>query len=347
MCQFKNPAPLAALVFGLSVSLAAGQVDGPNGPALAQATPPLHLLQTIPLPQVTGGFNHHSADGKLRRLFICATTNKTVEIVDLNTGKIIKSLPGDRPSATCFAPNLNILCVSRGSTIELYDANTFERIVSLAMPSGIDELQYDSRAKLLFAGCMNGPNEGITPVDLAQRKVLEEIKLPAPPQGFCLEDDGSRVFASTPRANQISVVDRKKPSAVDAWRLTDVQGNYPVAYDAATHRLFVGCRKPAKLLILDTRSGKAVGSAVIGADTDDLAFDPVNKRVYVACGDGVISVVQQDDADHYRNIASVTTASGARNCVFIPESGEFCVTVPPRDDQPAKVLVYEARRKTN
>jgi len=34
-----------------------------------------------------------------------------------------------------------------------------------------------------------------------------------------------------------------------------------------------------------------------------------------------ISVIQQDDANHYRNIADVPSAPGARNCVFVPESG--------------------------
>ena len=338
MLTFNRSVLLATLMIGTAASLAPGQV---NEPAAAQAKAPLRLTQTIPLAHVEGGFNHHSADGKLRRLFICATGNKSVEVVDLNTGKIIKSLPGDRPSATCFAPDLNILCVSRGKTIELYDAKSFDRLVSLPMPSGVDELQYDPRSKQLLAGCMNAPNEGIAPVDLVQRKVLDKIKLPAPPQGFCVEDDGNRLFASTPRANQIAVIDRKTSSS-DAWKLTDLQRNYPVAYDVATHRLFVGCRKPAKLLVLDTKSGKPVESAAIGTDTDDLAFDAANKRIYVACGEGVISVVQQDDADHYRSIASVTSAAGARNCVFLPESGEFCVTVPQTDDGPAKILVYKA-----
>jgi hypothetical protein len=342
MPTFKRSVLLATLMIGPAASLAPSQV---NEPAAAQAKSPLRLTQTIPLAHVEGGFNHHSADGKLRRLFICATGNKSVEVVDLNTGKIIKSLPGDRPSATCFAPDLNILCVSRGKTIELYDAKSFERLVSLPMPSGIDELQYDSRSKLLLAGCMNAPNEGIAPVDLAQRKVLDEIRLPAPPQGFCLENDGNRLFASTPRADQITVIDQKTSSA-DAWKLTNVKGNYPVAYDSATHRLFVGCRNPAKLLVLNTKSGKPVENAAIGTDTDDLAFDAANKRIYVACGDGVISVVQQDDADHYRSIASVTSAAGARNCVFLPESGEFCVTAPRSDDEPAKVLVYKVSARS-
>ncbi len=81
----------------------------------------------------------------------------------------------------------------------------------------------------------------------------------------------------------------------------------------------------------------------IGKDTDDLSFDPANKRVYVACGEGVISVIEQADADHYRNIATIATAPDARNGVLIPETGEYAVTVPQQGGQDAKVLVYKAQ----
>lgn len=309
----------------------------------ADVPAPLVLSRTILLPQIAGGFNHHSADGKLRRVFLCATTNKTVEVLDLATGKIIRSLPGDKPSATCFAADLNVLCVSRGKSIQLYDAASFEELTSVAMPSSIDEMHYDPHEKLLLAGCMTTPTEGIATVDLSARKLLGEVKTP-PPQGFCLEDDGDRVFVCSPKAGQISVVDRQKSATADPWKLGAASGNSPVAYDAATHRLFVGCRKPAELLVMNTDTGKTVATVRTGQGTDDLSFDPANKRVYVACADGVISVVQQDDADHYRNIADVPSALGARNCVFLPESGEFCVTAPQSKDQrqPAEVLVYQA-----
>ena len=301
----------------------------------------LVLAKTIPLPQVRGGFNHHSADGAHHRLFLCASTNKTVEVLDLDTGKIIKSLPGDKPAATCFAPDLNLLCVSRGKTIQLYDAKSFQLLAALPMPASIDELRYDPASKQLLAGCMTAPHYGITPVDLAARKVLPEIKSPQP-QGFCLETGGNRIFVCTPRADQITVIDRSKSAVVDAWKLTDAHGDYPAAFDPATHRLFVGCRQPAKLVIFDTDTGKAVANVNIGKGTDDLSFDPANKRIYVACGEGVISVIKQDDADHYRHVGTVTTVPGARNCVFVPETAQFCVTVPERGSQQASVLVYRA-----
>ncbi|HZP61648.1 MAG TPA: hypothetical protein VFB27_15085 [Opitutaceae bacterium] len=309
--------------------------------AHAEETGPLVLAKTIPLPGVTGGFNHHSADGKNHRLFLCASTNKTVEVVNLDTGKVEQSLAGDKPAAICFAADEGLLCVSRGKTVQIYDARTFKSLASLPMPSSVDELHYDARTHQLLAGCMSSPNVGITPIDLTGPKVLAEIKSPKP-QGFALEDGGHRVFVCTPSTDGVSVLDREKPAVVTAWKFEGAAGEYPAAYDATTHRLFVGCRRPAKLLVIDTDTGKTVAAVDIGRDTDDLSFDVTNRRVYVACGEGVTSVVQQDDADHYRNIATIATAPGGRNCGFVPETGEYFVTVPQQPGQEAKVLIYRA-----
>jgi hypothetical protein len=48
---------------------------------------PVILSKTISLPEVAGGFNHISVDAKHERLFVTATTKKTLEIIDLNAGK--------------------------------------------------------------------------------------------------------------------------------------------------------------------------------------------------------------------------------------------------------------------
>lgn len=303
---------------------------------------PLVLEKTISLPGISGGFNHHSADGVHHRVFLCASGNKSVEVVDLVTGQTIRSLPGDKPSATCFAPTLNLLCVSHGSHVQLYDAASFALLATVSLPCNVDELRYDSRTRQLLVGCMTAPDEGIAVVDLVRRKLLQEIKSPHP-QGFCVEPDGNRVFVSTPRGGQITTLDREKAATVAEWKLEDAAGNYPVDFDPATHRLFVGCRRPTKLVVLDSASGEEVARADIGDDTDDLAFDAANRRIYVACGEGIISVVQQDDANHYRLVQRVATAPDARNSVFISETGEFCVTAPEHDNQPAALLVYRAQ----
>jgi DNA-binding beta-propeller fold protein YncE len=308
----------------------------------AQSVSPLVLEKSIPLPGISGGFNHHAADGQHHRVFVCASGNKSVEVVDLASGKIVKSLAGEKPAATCFIPELNLLAVSRGNTIQLYDARSFEVTSTLSFPGSVDELRYDAPTKQLLAGCMTAPNEGIAVIDLVGRKVLTLIKA-THPQGFGVETGGARIFVSTPRAGEISVLDRTSARMTAEWKLTDAAANYPVDLDPTNHRLFVGCRRPTRLVVLDTTKGTEVARTEIGADTDDLAWDAANQRIYVACGEGVISVVQQDDADHYRTVAKIASAPEARNSVWVPETGEFCVTAPAHDGQPAALLVYRAQ----
>src|ERR1700751_5444834 len=60
--------------------------------ASAEEKPALRLVQTIPLPRVTGRLDHMGVDLEKRRLFVAAVANNTLEVVDLTDGKVIKSL---------------------------------------------------------------------------------------------------------------------------------------------------------------------------------------------------------------------------------------------------------------
>src|SRR5690349_5416908 len=78
-------------------------------PVHSQGQGSLVLAKTIPLPEVQGGFNHMSVDAEHQRLFVTATTKKTVEVIDLKSGKPWRSLPGDSPAAALFSPEFNQL----------------------------------------------------------------------------------------------------------------------------------------------------------------------------------------------------------------------------------------------
>jgi hypothetical protein len=46
-----------------------------------------------------------------------------------------------------------------------------------------------------------------------------------------------------------------------------------MAFNEADHCLFIGCRNPARLLVLDTDTGATVNSVTVGGDTDDVFYD--------------------------------------------------------------------------
>ena len=54
----------------------------------------LHLVQTIPMPNVKGRIDHMDVDVKGKRLFVAALENGSLEVVDLQAGKWSKSIPG-------------------------------------------------------------------------------------------------------------------------------------------------------------------------------------------------------------------------------------------------------------
>src|ERR1700722_18516192 len=116
-----------------------------------------------------------------------------------------------------------------------------------------------------------------------------------------------------------------------------------MASDDAHKRLFVGCRLPAKLGVLDTTSGRIVAHFPTIWDTDDIFYDGGRRLVYVIGGEGAVEVFRQRDPDHYEPDGRITTAAGARSGLFVPVLNRLFVAVPHRGLQSARVLVYEVK----
>src|SRR5260370_4587812 len=103
----------------------------------AQDKGPLRLVQTIPIPNVKGRIDHMDLDVKGMRLFVAGLENGSLEVVDLQTGKWLKSIPGfKKTQGIAYVPPLNkvfvasgddrMLRVLRGDSIDLLDAITLE-----------------------------------------------------------------------------------------------------------------------------------------------------------------------------------------------------------------------------
>jgi DNA-binding beta-propeller fold protein YncE len=207
----------------------------------------------------------------------------------------------------------------------------------------LDELQYDPKGKRLYVGCMTSNKTAIAIIGIPDGKRIGEIKLSAKPQGFVVELSGNRLFANMPSLKQIAVLDRENQTTLPPWPLKDAAGNYPLALDEANHRLFVGCRRPPQLVVLDTTTGKEVGSIQISEDTDDLSFDPTHGRVYIACGSGFLDVVEVRNPNSYSRAQRISTREGARNSCFSPVLNRFYLAVPANGGEGAEIRVYECR----
>jgi DNA-binding beta-propeller fold protein YncE len=303
----------------------------------------LNLVKTIPLPGVKGRFDHFSIDAKGRRLFVAALGNSSVEIVDVEAGKHLKSVDGvQKPTGLLYVPEKNCLAVAdgTGSALKVFDGRSFDLQSTIRSLDDADNVRYDAAFRRIYVGYGEGV---IAVIDAASLQQTGVFKLNAHPESFQLEQNGPRMFVNAPGSKKVVVIDRQKRSTIASWPLTEATENFPMAIDEARKRLLIGCRQPPRLLVLDTTSGKTTSSLSICGDTDDLFYDARRKRLYVSCGEGFMDVIDQLDADHYKLRERISTREGARTSFYSSELDSFYLAVPQRNGQEAEIRVYQPK----
>jgi hypothetical protein len=112
-----------------------------------------------------------------------------------------------------------------------------------------------------------------------------------------------------------------------------------MAIDRDAHRVLVVFRNPPTLMALSSEDGRVVAKIETCGDADDVFVDPKRRRVYVSCGEGVVDILEQREAE-YRRLARVPTVSGARTSLFVPELDRLFVAVRTRSNEPAAIWVF-------
>jgi hypothetical protein len=123
-----------------------------------------------------------------------------------------------------------------------------------------------------------------------------------------------------------------------------LEHNFPMALDEAHHRLFVATHQPARLAVFDTTTGHPIATLPCVQDADDVYYDSGRQRIYVAGGEGFISVFQQTDPGHYRLYTKVPSTLGARTAGYFGKGRKgfdrFFLGVPARADHGAELWIY-------
>jgi len=306
----------------------------------AQSAALLKLKQTIPLPGVEGRIDHFAFDPAGERLFVCALGNNTAEVLDLRKGERVHSITGlGAPQGVAYVAELDRIFVAndKGGICKIYDGKSFQPVGELNFKDDADNIRYDEATKKIYIGFGSG---GIAIVSAPDGKQIGSIKLSAHPEAFALEKQGKRIFVNVPDARHVAVIDREKGEVINKWGTDLALANFPMALDEANHRLFVGCRLPSRLVVLNTDSGDVVAKIDISGDSDDVFYDNKRHRIYAICGSGKIDIIEQTNPKTYKALTKVDTANGARTGLFVPERDTLFVAVPHRGSQHAEIRCY-------
>lgn len=296
----------------------------------------LKLIASVPLPNVSGRIDHLTYNSKQQLIYIAALGNNSVEVVDVKNKKVVRSIKGfDEPQGIGYIPEKNFIFVANGGNGEckIVDASNYQIITTLKIGRDADNVRYSKALNRVYIGYGDG---GIAAVDAGSFKRIADIKLPAHPESFQLDESMGKIFVNVPDAHLLAVIDVKKNTIIEKWKIEEASANFPMALDAINHRLFIGCRHPAKLLVINSETGKTIDSFDIDGDTDDIFYD--KNFIYISCGSGSLNVFRQISADQYEPASKIKTVSGARTSHYIPELNQLVVAVPAQSGKEAHLL---------
>jgi len=301
----------------------------------------LTLEKEIALPNVKGRIDHIDINLKDQVAYIAALGNNTLEIVDLKSSKVTGSITGlGEPQGVAYITKHDELFVANGGTGEcyFYNAKTLAKTGSIKFNGDADDVRYDADADKIYVGYGTG---GIGIIDGANHRLIGDIKLPAHPESFQLDAKANKLWVNLPGSGMIGVCDLKQLKLTIKWSKLLPRANFPMAYDEAQHRIIVGYRIPAKLVIYDSESGKEIFSAPMVGDVDDLYWDTKTKCIYISGGGGGVDIFKQTDGNSYKQVAHIKTRDGARTSLLVPELNMLVIAARANGDQPAALLVYK------
>jgi DNA-binding beta-propeller fold protein YncE len=303
----------------------------------------LDLVQTIVLKGKSGKLDHLALDAKRDRLFLANTTNGTLDVVDLKAGKLLKQIPGQSGiQGVAYAADLDRVFVGLGSggLCNIFDGADYKPLKTIKFPD-TDNVRYDpARSQVYVAHA----EKSLGVVDAKTYAVKADIKLPGAAEGFQVMPNQPRLFLIIPSPSQLVVIDPDKREVIATHPITKATNGHPIAIDDANHRLFVGCRKEPMVVVMDTETGKEIAGIPIPDGVDDMFYDAKRKRLYASCGDGLVAVIRQLDADRYELAERMSTAKQAKTSLYDADSNRLFVAVPRQEGKPGpEIRVYRVR----
>ena len=289
-----------------------------------------HVETRYPVPG-NGGFDYVFIDSAARRLYVSHGTE--VNVVNPDNGKLIGTI-GDTPGVhgTAIASEFKHGFTSNGreNKVSMFDLTTLQTIKKIDVGKGPDGIYYDPATKRVFTN--NHGSHDISAIDAKSGEVIGTVKAEGDGESAVVAD--GVVYLNLEDTNEVITFDPKSLEVKKRFPIIGAKTPTGLAYDEKTKRLFIGCRNEPKMVVMDSASGKVIGSFPIGRGVDYAAFDPQAKLVFFSCSEGVLSVFHEKSADDYEDSGPVKTQPSARTMAFDSKTKKIFLSAAEYNETP-------------
>ncbi|HEV2484047.1 MAG TPA: hypothetical protein VGT08_00805 [Terracidiphilus sp.] len=290
-----------------------------------------------------GGWDYVTVNPQTNRLFVTRSTH--TQVIDTTTGKVIADIPDQsRSHGTAIVPAVNRGFITEGGgpgAIDVFDLTTYKLLGKIHTMPDSDGIIYDHYIDLILAVSGDGGKlMTFKPdIDIVTGK-FTTIDLGGAPEFLAADRDG-KAYINLEDKDLVAVVDLKANKVIARWPVAP--GGHPVgmSIDEHDHLIFIGCRDPQKLIIINTETGKVVADLPIGSVVDATKFTA--GQVFASCGgSGELYVASKKDG-RWQIDQVVKTALGAQTMDL--DSRDHIIYLPASETEPAAPGERHPRRK--
>ena len=346
---------IAACACALGLLAQTGANAGAAAPTPASAAAPaLTLVAKIPVPPMTGTWDHLTVDPVTQRLFMSAQDQQTVYVVDVPGRALVHRINADfdRPQGELYVPQVGRLVVTNGrdGRVRILHGHNYRVAATLTLSLGADMIAFDPRHRVLYVesggtDSRRGPG-WLALIDPVTGELVGKVTTGYRAAALVMAHERARLYVAIPAQDQVAVIDTDTRRIIKRFAVPGRPAS--MALDEAHRRLFVATRtfpgdpRPPTFNVLDSATGRRVASLPSEDATEDMAFDPAHRGIYTSSLAGFVQAYRQIDADHYRLTTTLRTVPHSGTSQFLPGINELCVAAPPYAGHPAAVWVFRA-----
>ncbi len=302
---------------------------------LSAQTAPLTAGDPILLPGTKDGFDFIRMDAGANRLLLGHEGNKTFDVFDLTTRKLLQAVPTSTSQDATTDAKRGVYYVSGNDPgrMVIVDANKLEIAGDVPTPANTDLIGFNPQTGLVYE-CNDTAGE-VWVIDPVAKKIVTTIKLDGSGvEDLAFDPEYKHLYQAVKGKNTIAVIDPASNTVVGTWPLAPDKGPHGIAVVPEADGLLVACA--GKLVLFSRSTGKILDTAPIAARVDEMTYDSERHMAYCASRQGKISCVAvaagkltpQGDVPDPTGTGDITVDTNTHTVWIAYHQGEQCFVQP-------------------
>jgi DNA-binding beta-propeller fold protein YncE len=257
-----------------------------------------------------GGFDYLYADSEGRNLYIPRIGNPgSISVFNLDTLEKVGQVPNTSAHGVAISSKSNHGFAS-SKPVVMFDSKNFTILKTINVEGSPDGILYDLFTDRIYIFSHKAPTVSV--INANDGSIAGTIDLEGAPEQAVSDSQGN-IYVDIEDKDAVSVINATTMKVENTYSLYGKGGICAgLALDIQNQILFVACRNPHTMVIMDAKNGRIIDTLPIGEGTDGATFNPNTMEAFSSQSDGTLTVIKENSPTDFIVEQTVQTQKYAK-----------------------------------